>query len=214
MTYTNRDRIIALAGIYQAACLTQQIARSGVMDSAAGEISISSLFALNPESVEAVYGGTWGIKTGLKKLYWQLQGGDERDVELTRYVIALMELERKLSKKPEMLQKIGQELEACKERQSHFHLLHSNILAQIAALYAETISTIKPQIMVQGEPIHLQNPDNANKIRAMLLAGIRSAMLWRQVGGKRRWVIFARKRMLEEVKQLLESPSVDDRTIH
>ena len=59
--------------------------------------------------------------------------------------------------------------------------------------------------MVKGEPPHLQNPDNINKIRALLLAGIRSAMLWRQVGGLRRHIIFNRRKLLTITHRLLAS---------
>jgi high frequency lysogenization protein len=44
---------------------------------------------------------------------------------------------------------------------------------------------LSPRIMVNGDPAHLNNPENANRIRALLLAGIRAAMLWRQSGGGR-----------------------------
>ncbi|MFC6673156.1 DUF489 family protein [Marinobacterium aestuariivivens] len=60
---------------------------------------------------------------------------------------------------------------------------HSSIVANIASLYQETISTFSFRINVGGDPRHLQNAENAAKIRALLLAGIRAAMLWRQVGG-------------------------------
>ena len=36
-----------------------------------------------------------------------------------------------------------------------------------------------------------------HKVRALLLAGIRAAVLWRQLGGSRAQIIFARKKMVE-----------------
>ena len=103
----------------------------------------------------------------------------------------------------EMLQEIGRGIDLATDRLEHFNLLHPNIIAQLADIYASTISTLKPKIMIHGEPLHLQNPENANRIRALLLAGIRSAMLWRQCGGGRFQVIFGRKRLLKEVHLLL-----------
>lgn len=214
MIHTERDQALALAGIYQAVYLTQKMGQSGVMDTSAFEPSIHSLLVTEPESTEAVYGGIDGVITGLNILNKQLQGGDSRDIELTRYVIALLELERKLSKNPAMLQKVASGLETTRARLEHFHLLHNNILSQIADIYANTISTLTPKIMVQGEQIHLQNPDNASKIRALLLAGIRSAMLWRQVGGKKRKVIFGRKKLIAAVQSLLDEGTTGNNQLH
>ncbi|MCF6281980.1 MAG: high frequency lysogenization protein HflD [Candidatus Polarisedimenticolaceae bacterium] len=214
MSHTERDQALALAGIYQAAYLTQKIGQSGVMDTSAFEPSIKSLIMTDAESTEAIYGGTSGVSTGLNILYKQLQGGDSRDLELTRYVIALLALERKLNRDPKMLQTIASGLETTKARLEHFHLLHSNILSQLADIYANTISTLSPRIMVQGETMHLQNPDNISRIRALLLAGIRSAMLWRQVGGKKRKVIFGRKKLMAAVKTLLDESATGSNRLH
>jgi high frequency lysogenization protein len=214
MAHSERDQALALAGIYQAVYLTQKIGQSGVMDTSAFEPSITSLIMTNPQNTEAVYGGVSGVTLGLNILNKQLKGGDSRDIELTRYVIALLELERKLSKNANMLQKVADGLETTKARLDHFHLLHTNILSQVADIYANTISTLTPRIMVQGEQIHLQNPDNISKIRALLLAGIRSAMLWRQVGGKKRKVIFGRKKLIAVVEALLNESAAEKSRLH
>ncbi|MEW8367847.1 MAG: DUF489 family protein, partial [Candidatus Thiodiazotropha taylori] len=71
-------------------------------------------------------------------------------------------------------------------------------------IYAENISTLKPRIMVSGETIYLQNSDNVNRIRALLLSGIRSAMLWRQTGGRRRQLLFSRSNYIDNCKNLLD----------
>jgi high frequency lysogenization protein len=47
--------------------------------------------------------------------------------------------------------------------------------------------------------------DNAAKIRALLLAGIRAALLWRQAGGDRWKLIFSRSAMQKEAQQLLKA---------
>jgi high frequency lysogenization protein len=50
----------------------------------------------------------------------------------------------------------------------------------------------------------LKSDANQHHIRALLLAGLRSALLWNQVGGKRRHFIFSRKQMLKAAQQLLQ----------
>ena len=187
--FSDRDRVTALAGIYQAAALAQQIARRGLADSRAMEASVYSLFQVDAESVEAVFGGTAAVAT-------------------PRHIVALMQLERKLARAPDQLEIIRKGLASAKERLAHFSMLHANILAQLADLYANVISPLQPRIIVRGEALHLQNTDNQNKIRALLLAGVRAAMLWQQVGGRRRQLLFGRRRIASLALQL--SRSVDE----
>jgi high frequency lysogenization protein len=202
---TERDRLIALAGIYQAAYLTQQIARRGMADTEALEASIYSLFQVDAASVDAVYGGTKGIACGLQQLCNHLASLNQKDMEITRYALSLINLERKLAGNQEMLQHIGEDINKVSARLEHFPMLHENIITQLANIYAETISTLQPRIMVNGEPMHLQNTENTNKIRALLLAGIRAAMLWRQCGGTRLQVLLGRRRLLQHARRLLDS---------
>ena len=53
MAYNDSDRILALAGVCQAAQLTAEIARLGKLNSAAMEASIHSLYQFDPDSVAA-----------------------------------------------------------------------------------------------------------------------------------------------------------------
>jgi high frequency lysogenization protein len=169
-------------------------------DSQAVATSIYSLFQVDADSVEAVYGDPAGLAGGLQQLYAQLEGNAGRDAELTRHLVALIHLERRLSANPEMLSQIRQGLSSATERLEHFPMLHPNILAQLAHLYSATISRLQPRIIVRGEALHLQNPDNQNKIRTLLLAGIRSAILWRQLGG----LLLLRRRIMEQSRRLLQ----------
>ncbi len=203
--YSDRDRVLALAGVLQAARLTQQIARRGAADGEAVQTSMRSLFKIDSDSVADVFGGATGLAVGLQTLCGQLEGGATRSQEITRYAIALIQLERKLAGSPQLLQKITDGMASANQRTEHYSLLHGNILAQLAQLYVDTISTLRPRIMVSGEPLHLHNPDNVNKIRSLLLAGIRAARLWHQVGGRKYQVLLQRRRMVELARQLLQA---------
>jgi len=204
MNQADIDQTIALAALFQAAHLVQQVARTGSSDTEAAQASIYSLFQTHPESIEDVFNGLRGVETGLHILIDQLSGKAGRDMELTRYVIALIQLERKVSRDNERLHQISNGLEQAKGRLEHFDMGHPNMLAQLAGIYSETISTLQPRIMVQGEPLHLNNPDNVSKIRSLLLAGIRAAMLWRQRGGNRWRILWGRKRLLLNAHLLLK----------
>lgn len=204
MSKTLTDRTLALSGIFQSAYLVDQVARHGMLPQAEFETCLSSLFEMSPPSTEAVYGSRFEIKRGIQILIDQMQGDeDKRNIYIMRYAINLLQLERKLSKHPAMLKKIADELDGAAHQIKHFGLTHSNVIARLADIYSQTISTLTPRIMVSGEDNHLQNQQNANKVRALLLAGIRSAVLWRQCGGNRWQLLFQRKKLIASARQLL-----------
>lgn len=204
MKYSDEDRAIALAGLFQACLLVQQVARKGLADAQALAANIHSLFQVDTEHVIDAYGGLDDLMPGLRLAYRQLSGTEPRDNELTRYLLSLVQLERKLMGHAERLDNIGRGIQSAVARLPHFPQTHSNILASLADIYAENISTLKPRVMVSGEPVYLQNPDNVNRIRALLLSGIRSAMLWRQIGGRRRHLLLGRERIVNALQRLLK----------
>ncbi len=203
MAKSLRDRTLALAGVYQAASLVHQIATRGMTDSAALEASINSIFKLDAPSTEAVFGSTAGLITGLSTLKRQLSEKQADTMQITQYVVTLLHLERKLSRQPALLERIAGGIRQAKQQSEHFSVTHENVLANLADLYKNTISTLTPRVLVQGEHGYLNNPDNANKVRAILLAGIRAAVLWSQCGGSRWHVLFKRSALLAETEKLL-----------
>jgi high frequency lysogenization protein len=58
-----------------------------------------------------------------------------------------------------------------------------------------------------GDHNYLQQTRIASQIRALLLSAIRSAMLWRQVGGNRWQLLLQRKALAAQVDNLLRSSS-------
>lgn len=205
MKYNDNDRAIALAGLFQACHLAQQVAHKGLADAQALTGNIHSLFQVDTAQVLEVFGSLQNLAPGLRLAHRQLSGSEPRDNELTRYLLSLVQLERKLIGDAERLESISEGIKSTAARLPHFPQTHSNILASLADIYAENISTLQPRIMVSGEPVYLQNPDNVNRIRALLLAGIRAAMLWRQMGGRRRQLLFNRKRVVTTLHGLLDS---------
>ena len=112
-----------------------------------------------------------------------------------------MILEKQLNKN--MLNEISAGIERAKNQSIHFTTTHENIIASLANLYTNTISTLRPRIMVQGEQVYLRNSDTAGKIRPLLLAGIRAAVLWHQLGGSKWKLVFSRKKYAITANQLL-----------
>ena len=94
-------------------------------------------------------------------------------------------------------------MQRARRQTEHFHVTHENVIANLADIYSETISQIPPKIMVSGESHYLSNTDQANKIRALLLAGMRSAVLWAQLGGSRWQILLRRRRFSQEARRIL-----------
>jgi high frequency lysogenization protein len=201
---SDRDRCIALAGMFQAANLVHGVAYDGNYDEESAQSSIYSLFQVDAESVPAVFGGLEGITPGLNQLIGQLTGKEKRNTETTGYVITMMHLEKKLSKQQEMLNLISNGIHVASTRLAHFPMLHQNILGQLADLYSDTISTMHPRIMVHGDPMQLQDRNSVNIIRSLLLAGIRSATLWHQCGGSRIQILLSRKKVIANAIEILD----------
>jgi len=205
MTKSLSERTIALAGVYQAAYLVHQIATRGMTDSAALEASIKSVFKLDAPTTEAVFGDVGGVITGLSTLKRQLSEKQADTIQITQYVVTLLHLERKLARQPDILERIATGIRQAQQQSEHFSVTHENVLANLAETYKNTISTLTPRVVVQGEHGYLNNPDNANKVRAILLAGIRAAVLWSQCGGSRWQILFKRSALLVETEKILSS---------
>lgn len=196
------DRILALAGIFQATGLVQQVARAGTADSEPFEASINSVFKIDAERTEDIYDGGRSLRHGLGILCRQL-GRRDRDAELTRYAVTLVFLERKLVSRHDLMKSILEGIHTAHAQAEYFSTIHENVVAKLADIYTSTVSTLSPRIMVSGEPEHLSDPKNANKIRALLLAGMRSTVLWRQLGGNRVQLLLSRKRIVRSAEAML-----------
>ena len=199
-----RNRCIALAGIFQAARLVQQTGRAEKRDTTATTASINSIFITDPEAVADVYGSPDALRIGLEVLKSQLDNGSgKRDMELAGYVITLMHLERKLGRKADLMGRIATGIDRVKAQAEYFDREHATVIAGLADVYKETVSTLQPRIMVKGDESVLSNTSSQNMIRALLLAGVRATVLWSQCGGSRIKLIFQRKALLECCTRIL-----------
>lgn len=216
MTYTITDRTLALAAIFQATRLVHDIANTGSANEQDMETCINSIFCVNVDTAEDAFsgGGNTGshrLRLGLRTLAEQLGTNmltngtaEPKNLYISKYVAGIMVLERRLKKDPSLLNTISNGIERARNQMEHFSLLHDNVIAGLANTYSNTISTLKPRIMVQGEHVYISNPNNANRIRALLLAAIRAAVLWRQCGGTRWQLLFQRASIVDEARRLLE----------
>jgi len=207
MTRKNdKDRALAFAGILQALQLVQSTAYGKPYDLEAIQSTLTSILLIDAATVEDVYGGVAGVKSGLRLLKTQLMSDKQKpDSELSHYLLVLLHLERKLSKRADLMDKLTQGIERAQKQLEHFDISHTNVLAGLADTYAQTISTLQPRIMVKGEPTRLTEAGVANQIRALLLAAMRSAVLWRQCGGTRLGLLLGRRKLAGTAAILLQN---------
>lgn len=204
MTHTLHERVLAFAGLCQSAQIVQQFARSGRADSASFEVLLKSLMQTDPPSTEAVYGDLAMLKPGLKAMRQQLgHKNEQRDPEITRYLIGLIVLSQRLLKRGDMQAMLGERLNQVKRQLSHFQITDDQVLANLASTYSDIISPLGSRIQVTGEARLLQQTSVQNRVRAALLCGIRSGVLWQQVGGRRLQLIFSRNKLLTHVETCL-----------
>lgn len=193
------QQTIALAGAAQAARIVDQVSRTGSYPLPFLEASMHSLFSFDAPDVDSVFGNLQGVKLGLQNLAAGLgPGSDEASASMMRYLFALLHLERKFAARPDLQRVVHQRLSHASYKATHFASHVNEICHSVAAIYGDTLSTLSFRIKVTGSAQHLQNETNADIIRALLLAGVRSAFLWRQVGG-RRWKLALQRGQLRNI---------------
>lgn len=209
MEPNTQNRTIALAAIFQCIDGVGQIANTGKIDETLYNTCISSILTDSADNAEELYGSLSNLKVGLKSMLYQLGSGQltpdgkAKDMEATRYSLGLLHLEKKLNNNPEVFKQVIKGIEDTQKKLEFFDEDHENITASLADIYANTISNIGPKIMVKGDQTHLANPKNAARIRALLLAGIRAALLWRQAGGNRWKLLWERGKLQKQADVFL-----------
>ncbi|BBG29324.1 high frequency lysogenization protein HflD [Zymobacter palmae] len=198
---TTRRQAIALAGVFQAAATVDSLARTGQHDTTAWRTLIDATLDTEPADFESVYGGQLShLQLGLDTLRRTLDDPSHNAV-IARYAMAMLMLMHRLRRDKRMMTTLGERLARVRQQAGHFGPVHENVVASLGELYQDTLSTLPRRIVVQGDPGLLQMPMMPERIRAALLSGIRFAMLWYQMGGRRWHLIFrgGLKRQLDEL---------------
>lgn len=192
------DQTIALAGVMQSSMLVHELARTGHCAAAPLQTCLHSVLQIDAETAEGVYDGINGLRAGLELFQEELRRNTaRREPEIRRYCAGVLYLERRLSTRREIANRLHKGIEAAQAQASFFSETHDSVIERLAELYVRNISTLGPRIMVKGEPALLQHSRVASRIRALLLAGVRSAVLWRQCGGSRWNLVWRRGELLE-----------------
>jgi len=204
---SNENQVLALAAIFQAAATTSQLANENKTDRKAEEILLYSLLQTEAKEVTDVYKNPQELKLGLKILKEVTTGRIKAKfgVNILRYAFALMQLRKRLLKKSKNIAKITQDMEKAKQKLNQLPLTHESVIHVFALSYLDNISPLGARIYVEGNAAYLKNDQTADRIRALLLAGIRAAVLWHQYGGHKWQLIFKRDKIRQTCDLLLTS---------
>jgi high frequency lysogenization protein len=196
------DRMLALAGLVQALAQVRRIADTGQAEAAILATALDSVFRIDADSPAAVYGGETALRPGLLLLRDYFRN-ETRDELLPRLALAVLQLERRFARDP-MAQQVHDGILALAPSAQRLGSVHPEVLATLGSLYSDTISHLRPRVMVQGNPHYLGQAGVVAEIRAVLLAALRSAVLWRQLGGSLWDFLLRRRDMVAAIEAALE----------
>lgn len=200
-----KERALALAGVLQAVQLVQQMAQTGQAPSGPLAASIDSLFRFDAESPEDVFGGADKLRPGLERLVAQFEGGAGRDAAVTRMAMTVLHLERKFIQHARAPGAVHEALQDIARQHAQFGPTHPTVLSRLGEVYANEVSPVGPRVLVQGNPVYLGQPDVVGEVRATLLAALRAAVLWRQLGGSYWDFLFGRRALVQAGRDWLSA---------
>jgi len=191
-----KNETISLGAIYQACNEIKKIAWQGEINNNIIEPLINSVYQTTSEEIEDVFISIKRLNSGLDFLRRQLVGDAfSRDGEVSRYFEAIGILVKNMNKKDDVLNKLRMELTKQSMSITEDNLdQHALFLSE---LYLNTISTVEPRIIVNGDNKYLTDKKNAAMIRSLLLCAIRSYILWQQSGGSKFRIFLFKKKIAE-----------------
>ncbi len=201
-----RDATIALAGMLQASELVRQNATSGNCSQQAAGASIDSVFCMQPDSTEGAFGGLGGVRMGLRVLVELFSARNRpENLQSLNYALGLAKLGQRIQRDRPRQKALGEAIQLVESAWRESELpLDDSVISQLADVYQNHVSTMDFRLQVTGNPTYLKQPEKVAFIRALLLAGIRAAFLWRQTGGRQWRLVFQRRRILEQAEHLLQ----------
>ena len=201
---------IALAAVAQCAALVYELAFTGNADQKMLVSSINPLLVFKPASVDDIYPELMDLSLGLDTVQRILANNRTRkNAEIIRYVLGMLTLRKRLTSSSRMQKAVRERLQpmsplrTLRAQREDFDgedlilLEQDRTFRQLSNVYRETISTFSFRIQVAGKVEFLKNENIANRIRGLLFGGIRSAVLWHQLNGRRWRLLFYRKRIQE-----------------
>lgn len=205
-----RDRTLALAAVFQAAALVDDAAHGRPLDDRHLTVLLEAVLIVDAQAIQDIYGPPAQLRLGLTALTSHLTpglgsgSGAAPGADILRYVFSLLRLAHQFQRAPALRGEMDKRLERLKAQRAHFAVTHETLLEAFADAYSATLATLPRRIEVRGQRGALTQARTAALIRACLLAGARAAILFFQLGGRRRQLFFQRRAVLGAAQALRE----------
>lgn len=197
-------RMLALAALFQSAGLAAELARTGRCDSEAEAFLLRSVLVLDSDDPAVIYPSLDGLRPGLRWLEGCLMEpgkGVAHGAEIIRLALAMVQVESHLANAPDIAGNLRQRLQnLLRQRELQGDEGTANLTLPLGSAYVDTLGKLPFRVQIRGDASQLKAAGMAERIRAILLAGIRAAWLWDRLGGRRWHLIVFRSRLLRIVR--------------
>ena len=231
---TAQQQVQALAGVMQAVCQIEDIANRGETDAAATRTSLASTLQQSADDLDQAVGSVANLRYGLQRMQGMLQGEQKylpalqyamAVMQMAKNMRRSDSVQQAVARELELISMSINQDSADKQNAAAADHLSSaeaadgdtgddtgddyahpapELVAQLADVWTSEVRKLEPQVVVHGKPVYLQNDNNIQLIRALLLAGLRCSWLWQQLGGRRWHLLLRRKRLLFNIRELLD----------
>ncbi|WP_068859690.1 lysogenization protein HflD [Perlucidibaca aquatica] len=209
MSQLNRDKTLALAAIFQAAGLANELARKGSTDSSVEAFLTQTVLVMDTDNISEIYPSIDGLKPGLRWLEGCLleQGrGLQNAGEIIRIALGVIQVEGQFNEHEGVQNTLRTRLENInRQRVMNPDMSSTELNNLFGSAYVDSLGQLRFRVQIRGDAKQLQAPGMAERIRAILLAGVRAAWLWRRLGGRRWHLIFTRGQILREIREIAKS---------
>ena len=197
---------LALAGVFQAADLAHHIASRGKINQPFFTVSIGSLLKTNSDDMTRVYGSEWNLKPGLDNLacFLKLQSPTPHYAYIVKYAFQLLRLGNTMNRDRKMVDNIAPTIRSIQSKTTQLETIPFALVEKLAEVYYQNFSQLSSfqRIRIMGHKEHLGDAKNVSRIRALLLAGVRAAVLWKNVGGNQLILVFRKKMLARELLEI------------
>ncbi len=200
------NQVLALAAVVNCAELVSDIAVDGECDRVQRGVMLESIFSLDADSIDGIYGGRTNLIPGLQSLVNQFQPNKKLRADVAQYQMGLIQLQFQLMKNADAqsaLRRGVKQIDGFREMSGNS--IDGVIVNRLSTLYQDTLSHLKPRIIIRGNAANLAAQDKADSVRALLMAGVRAAVLWRQAGGSRWSLLLGRRATIQTARHMVET---------
>ncbi len=151
---------------------------------------LAPLFTGDAQSLSEVFPRPDLYRSGVETAKGAI-AGERRQLPVIKYAFVVMELAAQLKRDAEVAERLGRLLPPLAGARCD-----ASLMLTLDEIYQKTVSSLGKRIQVVGDAASLQQPTTAARIRALLLAAVRFAWLWGQLGGRRWQFLLQRRRLL------------------